>query len=70
MLYFANIATLITQTNTTPSDVNFSFLPILLGGYGALGVIGIINAIFSVIAAVHAFQGKLYHYPLLGWLAV
>jgi uncharacterized Tic20 family protein len=31
--------------------------------------LGIINMVFSVIAAIQAFQGKPYHYPLLGWLS-
>jgi uncharacterized Tic20 family protein len=37
------------------------FYAVFLGGY-------LINAIFSIIGAVQAFQGKPFHYPLLGWL--
>jgi uncharacterized Tic20 family protein len=33
-----------------------------------LGAIGLVNIIFSIIAAVQAFQGKPFHYPLLGGL--
>lgn len=43
-------------------------LGFLLVFYGVLGAIGLINLIFSIIGAVKGFQGKPFHYPLLGWL--
>lgn len=51
-----------------PTTVDLAFLPYMLAMYGLLAAIGLINAIFSVIGAVKAFQGKPFHYPLLGWL--
>jgi uncharacterized Tic20 family protein len=36
--------------------------------YAVLGVLGLVQIIFSIIGAVQAFQGKPFHYPLLGWL--
>jgi uncharacterized Tic20 family protein len=53
----------------TTSDP-FAFAPFvfLLVLYGVILVGSLINMIFSIIGAVNAFQGKLFHYPLLGWL--
>ncbi len=48
--------------------MDITFLPLILAFYGGLALVGILDAIFSVYAAVQAFQGKPYHYPLLGWL--
>lgn len=48
----------------------FVFAPFagLLIFYAVLLVGGLINMIFSIIGAVKGFQGKPFHYPLLGWL--
>ncbi len=56
---------------TTPSDstsvpifpfMGFFFL------WGGIGLVSLVNIIFSIVGAVHAFQGKPFHYPLLGKL--
>jgi uncharacterized Tic20 family protein len=51
-----------------PTTVDLTLFPIMLGMYGLLAIVGLIDMIFSVIGAVKAFQGKPFHYPLLGWL--
>ena len=67
--YLTNIFTLIGQSSaTTPSTVNLSFLPLVFAGYGLIGVVALIEIIFSIFGAVQAFQGKPFHYPLLGGL--
>ncbi|HEX8730369.1 MAG TPA: DUF4870 domain-containing protein [Ktedonobacterales bacterium] len=53
---------------TSPLNFELTMLPLVLAIYGALVVVGLVDAIFSVIAAVQTFQGKPYHYPMLGWL--
>ncbi|HZC07060.1 MAG TPA: DUF4870 domain-containing protein [Ktedonobacterales bacterium] len=53
---------------SNPPTVDLSFLPFMFAFYGVLILLGLVDAIFSVIAAVQAFQGKPFHYPLLGWL--
>jgi uncharacterized Tic20 family protein len=40
----------------------------LFGVYAILGVLSLVQIVFSIIGAVQAFQGKPFHYPLLGWL--
>jgi uncharacterized Tic20 family protein len=54
---------------TDPASFDFGLLPGIFALYGVLIVLSLTNMIFSVIAAVQAFQGKPYHYPLLGWLS-
>jgi len=43
----------------------FLFVVALWAVYGALWLF---EVIFSIVGAVQAFQGKPFHYPLLGWL--
>src|SRR5579863_4552547 len=53
-----------------PEGYNSTFLRpflILLAFYGLLLAGSLINIIFAIIGAVKAFQGKPFHYPLLGW---
>jgi uncharacterized Tic20 family protein len=52
-----------------PIGIDLSILPGVFVFYGLLIIFGLTNAIFSVIAAIQAFQGKPFHYPGLGWLA-
>lgn len=52
-----------------PTGIDLTFLPGIFVFYGVLIILGLINAVFSVIGAVQAFQGRPFHYPLLGWLA-
>ncbi len=52
-----------------PLGIDLSLLPTVFVFYGLLIIFGLTNAIFSVIAAIQAFQGKPFHYPGLGWLA-
>jgi uncharacterized Tic20 family protein len=48
------------------------FLPASLLAFFAVWIVllvgSLVQIIFSVIGAVQAFQGKPFHYPLLGWL--
>jgi uncharacterized Tic20 family protein len=46
----------------------FSPFLVILGFDAALGVLSLVQTILSIIGAVQAFQGKPFHYPLLGWL--
>lgn len=57
-------------TSTTPPDPTpfFASFGIMLVFYGVIAVVGLFNMIFSIIGAVKGFQGKPFHYPLLGWL--
>jgi uncharacterized protein len=60
---------LASSSDGSPSDFNgFSPLLLLLGLYAIIGILGLVQTIFSIIGAVQAFQGKPFHYPLLGWL--
>jgi uncharacterized Tic20 family protein len=34
--------------------------------WGGLGLLSLVNIVYSIVGAVHAFQGKPFHYPLLG----
>ncbi len=61
----ASTAATFGPTSTPPDPATaFATFGFLLVFY----VVGLINIIFSVIGAVKAFQGKPFHYPLLGWL--
>lgn len=53
---------------TDPIRFDVTMLPFVIAIYGAMAFVGLVDAIFSIIAAIHSFQGKPYHYPLLGWL--
>lgn len=66
---FSNAATL----NPAADPTSIPGFPV--AGFVALGImylvlfiVGIFNLVFSVIGAVKSFQGKPFHYPLLGWL--
>ena len=75
-LYFAFLSTLFATTSsfdptsTTPPDPTSALASfgILLLFYVVIGVVGLFDIIFSIIGAVKGFQGKPFHYPLLGWL--
>jgi uncharacterized Tic20 family protein len=41
---------------------------VILGFDALLGILSLVQTIFSIIGAVQTFQGKPFHYPLLGWL--
>ncbi|HEX9035958.1 MAG TPA: DUF4870 domain-containing protein [Ktedonobacterales bacterium] len=64
--FFAQIAT--ASPSNPPSSMDFASLGVLFALYPVIIVVGLLNAIFSVIAAVKAFKGEPYYYPLLGWL--
>jgi len=67
-LFFLPATTITAASSTPDGGVYFNALPGLLVFYGLLIILGLTNAIFSVIGAIQAFQGKPFHYPLLGWL--
>jgi uncharacterized Tic20 family protein len=52
--------------SSSPSD--FSPFFVILGFDAILGILSLVQTIFSIIGAVQTFQGKPFHYPLLGWL--
>lgn len=64
---FSTIDTTSPSSPPTPPDPTL-FLGYYFALYGVLGVLGLVQIIFSVIGAVKAFQGKPFHYPLLGRL--
>lgn len=71
VVFFTFIVTTVNNTTYDPSNpMSSAFFPfgsfVLL--YGVLGVVSLINMILSVVGAVQGFQGKDFHYPLLGWL--
>lgn len=69
VVYFGQIfPQLMSASYTTPySSYNFmSFYGFILIFDGVLLVVQIVAIIFGVIGAVKAFQGKTYHYPLMG----
>lgn len=59
-----------SATPTAPPDPFTSFAPFgfVIVFWGVLAVVGLFNVIFSIIGAVQGFQGRPFHYPLLGWL--
>ncbi len=55
--------------NTTgPSPAVFASFSGFIVLWGVVGAASLVNIIFSIIGAVQAFQGKDFHYPLLGGL--
>ncbi len=64
---FAAVGT--ASAGADPIGIDLSLLPGIFALYGVMIVLGLTDAVFSVIAAIQAFQGKPYHYPLLGWLS-
>ena len=67
---FVFSATAITDPSAPvyPTTIGSGVFLALLIGYGVMAVAGAINLVFSIIAAIHGFQGRPYHYPLLGRL--
>jgi uncharacterized Tic20 family protein len=62
-VFLSSIFTLGPTDSSSITAAPFAGIFLLWGG---IGVLGLINTIFSIIGAVHAFQGKPFHYPLLG----
>jgi uncharacterized Tic20 family protein len=54
--------------STDPSPVIFASFSGFLVLWAVVGAASLVNIIFSIIGAVQAFQGKDFHYPLLGGL--
>ncbi len=55
--------------NTTgPSPAVFASFSGFIVLWGVVGAASLVNIIFSIIGVVRAFQGKDFHYPLLGGL--
>jgi uncharacterized Tic20 family protein len=70
LLYVGFFSVALTSTSGSGlSDFGgFSPLLLILAFYAVIGVLSLVQIIFSIIGAVQAFQGKPFHYPLLGWL--
>lgn len=51
-----------------PMSIDLGILPGVFVFYGLLLILGLVNIVYSILAAIQAFQGKPFHYPLLGWL--
>jgi uncharacterized Tic20 family protein len=71
ILFYVGFFSLVI-TSTSDSGVSdlggFSPLLLILGFYAVFGILSLVQIIFSIIGAVQAFQGKPFHYPLLGRL--
>jgi uncharacterized Tic20 family protein len=65
---FFSVAFSFASPDTSSALDGFSPLLLLFGVYAILGVLSLVQIVFSIIGAVQAFQGKPFHYPLLGWL--
>lgn len=66
---FSTFATFSSQTPPTgPTTMDFSFFPVFIGFYAVMGIVGIVTLVYSIVGAVQAFQGRPFHYPLLGRL--
>jgi uncharacterized Tic20 family protein len=69
-VFFAGMASMFGSVSSTnpqqPPPQFFALYGGLLVFYVVLFAIHIVAIVFSVIGAVKAFQGKSYHYPLLG----
>jgi uncharacterized Tic20 family protein len=57
-----------TSDSGTPDLGGFSPFLLIIGFYAVIGILSLVEIILSIIGAVQAFQGKPFHYPLLGWL--
>lgn len=72
MVIFTSVISSIgdVSSSSAPPDpfTVFGGIGFIFAFYGIFGVVGLINIIFSIIGAVNGFQGKPFHYPLLGWL--
>jgi len=64
---FGTAGTLDPNT-TDPSPAVFASFPVIFVLWAVAGAASLVNVIFSIIGAVQAFQGKDFHYPLLGGL--
>ena len=65
---FFSFAIASTSDSGTSDIGGFSPFVLILGFYAVIGILSLVEIIFSIIGAVQAFQGKPFHYPLLGWL--
>jgi uncharacterized Tic20 family protein len=65
---FFSVVIASTSGSGTPDLGGFSPFLLILGFYVVIGIVSLVEIIFSIIGAVQAFQGKPFHYPLLGWL--
>jgi uncharacterized Tic20 family protein len=71
ILLYAGFFSLAFSASSSDGAFDFtSYSPFLLilGFYAVFGILSLVQIIFSIIGAVQAFQGKPFHYPLLGWL--
>ncbi len=65
---FSTMLSVNPQTPPDPATFGVSFFLPLFGVYGVIAILGIINLVFSIIGAIQGFQGRPFHYPLLGGL--
>jgi uncharacterized Tic20 family protein len=65
---FFSFAFSFSSSDTSTAFDGFSPLLLFFGVYAILGVLSLVQIVYSIIGAVQAFQGKPFHYPLLGWL--
>lgn len=66
---FSTFASMSSQTaSSAPTTFDFAFFPVLLGLYAVMGIVGIVTLVYSIVGAVQSFQGRPFHYPLLGGL--
>lgn len=68
IFYFSSMIAIGSSGGAGDPTAGLIFLPFILAGYGLLIGVGLIDTVYSIIGAVQAFQGKPFHYPLLGRL--
>lgn len=66
VFFISSVFSMNPQTPPDPTTFGAGFFLALFGVYGAIAILGIINLVFSIIGAIQGFQGRPFHYPLLG----
>jgi uncharacterized Tic20 family protein len=66
--YFFSLSLSSFSSDGSISIPSYSPFLIIVAVYAVLGILSLVQIIFSIVGAVQAFQGKPFHYPLLGWL--
>ena len=60
------ISTASASAPPDPINIDLGILPGVFVFYGLLLILGLVNIVYSILGAIQAFQGKPFHYPLLG----
>jgi uncharacterized Tic20 family protein len=65
---FFSLALSASSDGGLPDSFSFSPFILFLGLYAVIAILSLVQIVYSIIGAVQAFQGKPFHYPLLGRL--